>query len=138
MTTSDAASPGQDSDALARVNDSRDAVTTVAGEHSGPTVIALPGDIDVCIADQVAASVARALDGGAPVLIADASRTAFCDCSGVHALIEVHLLAVESGVKLRIAASPEVRRILQLTGADNVLDTYSSLADALAGDSLPI
>jgi anti-anti-sigma regulatory factor len=36
-----------------------------------------------------------------------------------------------------VVASPAVRRILELTGADQVLDTYPGLADALAGRHAP-
>ena len=95
-------------------------------------VIPLPGEIDICIRGQLEASVSLALGDGAGVLIADASRTTFCDCSGVHALVRAHHQAVAAGVQLRIAASPAMRRILELTGADGVLDTYSTVSEAKA------
>ena len=36
-----------------------------------------------------------------------------------------------------MVASPAVRRIFALTGADQMLDTYPNLADALAGRHTP-
>lgn len=137
MTASDAKSPCRDAAAQPRAKHDRDVGITLASEHPGRAVVPLPAEFDICIADQVGACVSSALDCGASVLVADASRTTFCDCAGVRALIETHLQALESGVQLRIAASPEVRRILQLTGADEVLDTYGSVADALAGTARP-
>lgn len=110
-----------------------EADTTVICERLEHAVIALPGEIDICIHRQVEASVALALSDGATVLIADASYTTFCDCSGVHALVRAHRQAVAAGVQLRIAASPAMWRILRLTGADRVLDTYSTVFEALAG-----
>ena len=97
------------------------------------TEVLLPREIDICSRGQVEASLSLALDSGAAVLIADASHTTFCDCSGVHALIRANHRAVAAGVQLRIAASPAMRRVMQLTGADRVLDTYSTVPEALAG-----
>lgn len=133
MTASDAKSPSQDSVTQLCAEHHRDVGTPLVSEHPGHTVVPLPADIDICIAGQVGASVASALARGASVLVADASGTTFCDCAGVRALIGTHLRALQSGVQLRVVASPEMRRILQLTGADEVLDTYGSVADAIAG-----
>ena len=107
--------------------------TAAMPRHPEHSVIALPGEIDICIHGQVEASVSLAMSEGATVLIADGSHTTFCDCSGVHALVRAHSQAVAAGVQLRIAASPAICRILQLTGADHVLDTYSTVFEALAG-----
>ena len=133
MTATDADSPGRESVARTRAKDLRDVGAARGREHRGHAVVPLPGDIDLCVAGQVEASVSLALGDGAAVLVADASHTTFCDCAGVHALIRTHRRAAESGVQLRIAASPAMRRVLHLTGADHVLDTYSSVFEALAG-----
>jgi anti-sigma B factor antagonist len=96
-------------------------------------VIVLPGEIDICSRGQVETGLSLALRDGATVLIADAAHTTFCDCSGVHALIRAHRQAAAANVQLRIAASPAMRRILQLTGADHVLEIHSTVPEALAG-----
>ena len=57
--------------------------------------------------------------------------------AGVSALLRVHRQAAATGTQLRVVASPALRRVLDLTGADQVLDTYPSLADALAGRHTP-
>ena len=71
-------------------------------------------------------------------VVADATETTFCDCAGVRALIRAHRQATAAGAELRVASatSPAVRRILELTGADQVLDTYPTLTAARDGLAL--
>ncbi len=95
-------------------------------------VVTLPGEIDVCNDGQVQDALTRALDEGTAVLVADASRATFCGCAGVTALLSAHHRAASAGGQLRVAASPAMRRILRLTGADQVLSIYPTLAAALA------
>jgi anti-anti-sigma factor len=103
-----------------------------------PAVIALPDSIDIFNDRDVQGMLVAAVEAGAAVLIADGTRTAFCGCSGVTALILARRQAAAAGAQLRlVAAAPEVRRILALTRADSELDTYPDLAAALAGRSGP-
>jgi anti-sigma B factor antagonist len=100
-----------------------------------PAVVALPSEIDLTNADKVHDALTRARESGTAVIVADATETTFCDCAGVRALIRAHRQATAAGTDLRVAstASPAVRRILELTGADQVLDTYPTLTAALDG-----
>jgi anti-anti-sigma factor len=68
-------------------------------------------------------------------VIADLTSTAFCDSSGVHALISAHERAASRGVLLRLAVSPEgsVRRVLQLTGADGIVPVFATVEEAIQG-----
>jgi anti-sigma B factor antagonist len=101
-------------------------------------VVTLPGEIDASNDGQVLDTLTSALDGGTAVLVADAGRTTFCGCSGVTALIRTHHQAAAAGAQLRVvAASRAMRRILELTGADQVLDTYPTRAAALADGQAP-
>jgi anti-sigma B factor antagonist len=95
-------------------------------------VITLPREMDAINAGQVHDTLAPALDGATAVLVADATGTAFCDCAGARALLRAHYRAAAAGTQLRLAASPVLRRILELTGAGQVLDTYPAVPDALA------
>jgi anti-sigma B factor antagonist len=96
-------------------------------------IVTLPGEIDVSNDDQVQDTLTSALDDGTAVLIADAGATIFCGCSGVTALLLTHHLAAVAGAQLRVVVgSPSMRRILELTAADRVLNTYPTLAAALA------
>jgi anti-sigma B factor antagonist len=101
-------------------------------------VVTLPGEIDISNDGQVQDTLTSALDDGTAVLVADASGTTFCGCSGVTALLLTHHRAAAAGAQLRIVVgSPSMRRILELTAADQVLNTYPTLAAALADGQAP-
>lgn len=100
-----------------------------------PIVVTLPSEIDLANASQVHDALTRARESGTAMVVADATETTFCDCAGVRALVRAHRQATAAGTNLRVASatSPIVRRILELTGADQVLDTYPTLTAALDG-----
>ena len=100
-------------------------------------VVTLPAEIDISNDGLVEDELTGALGDGLAVLVADGTRTTFCASAGMSALIRAHRQAEAAGTQLRVVASPAVRRILELTGADQVLDTYPGLADALAGRHAP-
>jgi anti-sigma B factor antagonist len=114
----------------------------IAGAAAAPqqrlAVITLPGEIDTGNDGQVQDTLTRALDNGTAVLVADAGGTTFCGCSGVTALLVTHHRAAAAGAQLRVVvASPPMRRILEITAADQVLNTYPTLAAALANGQAP-
>ena len=85
-------------------------------------------------AAQVRAALAQALTGGVTVLVADMTATAFCDSSGVHAIMHAHETAAERGAQLRLAVSEHtsVQRVLQLIGVSRLVPVCSTLEEALA------
>jgi anti-sigma B factor antagonist len=101
-------------------------------------VVTLPGEIDISNDGQVQDTLTGALDDETAVLVADAGGTTFCGCSGVTALLHTHHRAAATGAQLRVVTgSPSMRRILELTAADQVLNTYPTLAAALADGQAP-
>jgi anti-anti-sigma factor len=113
-----------------------------AGAAASPqprlAVVTLPAEIDISNDAQVQDTLTRALDDGTAVLVADAGGTTFCGCSGVTALLRAHHRAAAAGAQLRVVAgSPSMRRILKLTAADRMLNTYPTLAAALADGQAP-
>ena len=113
-----------------------------AGAAASPqprlAVVTLPGEIDISNDGQVQDTLTSALDDGTAVLVADAAATAFCGCAGVTALLLAHHRAAAAGAQLRVVVgSPSMRRILELTAADQVLSTYPTLAAALADGQPP-
>jgi anti-sigma B factor antagonist len=100
-------------------------------------VVTLPAEIDISNDGLVEDELTSALGDGVAVLVADGTRTTFCASAGMSVLIRTHRQAQAAGIQLRVVASPAVRRILELTGADQVLDAYPDLADALAGRHTP-
>ena len=109
-----------------------DACQTAATRLNVPEIVTLPAEIDITNADRVSQQLRTALAPGVSVLIADMSRTLYCDSSGIRHLLVAHDLAAASQVELRVAVeSPAVLRVLQMTGVDQVLSIYPSLQAAL-------
>lgn len=97
-------------------------------------VVTLPPEIDVTNADLVREELASVLDEGAALLIADLSKTSFCDSAGVSALVRTFRRAATSESSMRLVVStPAVERVLSITGVDRLLETFPSVAASLAG-----
>ncbi|MFE4257911.1 STAS domain-containing protein [Streptomyces sp. NPDC056883] len=96
------------------------------------TLITLSGDMDL---DHVAAfhSVLSAACTGtrAPArVVVDLGRLAFCDSTGLNALLQARLMCVESGRTLVLAnPAPQLSRLLSITGADTVFEITGLAAD---------
>jgi anti-sigma B factor antagonist len=96
-------------------------------------VVTLPVELDITNSSQAEARLLAALETHPEVVIADMSRTEFCDSSGIRSLVLASKNLADSGVELRIVlASPDVRRILHVVGADKVLLLYPDIPTALA------
>jgi anti-sigma B factor antagonist len=97
-------------------------------------VVALPEEVDVTNADAIGEDLLSALNQGAVLLVADMSKTTFCDSAGVSALVRTFRRAVagSSGLRL-VAGTPAVQRVLSLTGVDRLVDVFPSVAACLAG-----
>jgi anti-anti-sigma regulatory factor len=96
--------------------------------------VRLPRAIDITSDWAVLDSLTAALAGGPAVVVADGAGTAACDCAGVSALICAHYKAAAAGAQLRVvAAGAYMRRVITLTRADQILDLYPSVDEALAG-----
>jgi anti-anti-sigma factor len=100
-------------------------------ELEGMVLVTLPTEIDISNDSEVTGMLANALAGRPAVVIADGTRTTFCDASGVSILVQAHHRAAAIGGQLRVVATTaEVRRILQVTGAGGELHLYSSVEAA--------
>jgi anti-sigma B factor antagonist len=97
-------------------------------------VVSLPAEIDITNADQVREDLLSVLNQGAVLLIADLSKTTFCDSAGVGALARTFRRAEASQSELRLVVTTRaVQRVLSLTGINRLLDIYPSVSAALAG-----
>ena len=100
-----------------------------ARETTPPTVIRLPAEIDVTNVARIGEELGSAFAPGVTTVIADMTATTFCDSSGTRELLLAHHKAAASSIELRIVMpSAGVRRIFELTGLDQVLAIYPSLA----------
>jgi anti-sigma B factor antagonist len=97
-------------------------------------VVTLPAEIDVTNADAVREELLAVMDQGAASLIADMSKTSFCDSAGVSALVRTFRRANTGASALRLVVStPAVQRVLSITGVDRLVDIYPSVTASLAG-----
>ena len=72
------------------------------------------------------------LNQGAVLLIADLSRTTFCDSAGVGAVARSFRRAKASQSDMRLVVGTlAVQRVLALTGIDRLLDIYPSVGASL-------
>jgi anti-sigma B factor antagonist len=99
-------------------------------------VVTLPEEIDVTNADMIREDLLSVVNQGAVLLVADMSKTTFCDSAGVSALVRTFRRASTSASPLRLVVStPAVQRVLSITGVDRLVDVYPSVAASLAGQS---
>ena len=99
-----------------------------------PVVVVLPAVIDIRNALDVRAQLVKACEqDGCRAVIADLSKTTFCDTSGACSLVLARMDAADQNVRLlAVVPSLEVRRVLTQVGLDSVLPSYASLTEALA------
>ena len=65
-------------------------------------------------------------------IVADLTRTRFCDSAGVHTLAAAHKRAQVDGGELLVVSSAVVLRVFAITGIDRVIPNFMRLDDALA------
>jgi anti-sigma B factor antagonist len=95
-------------------------------------VVTLPVEIDVTNADTIGDELFAVLNQSAALLVADMSKTNFCDSSGVSALVRAFRRADASGQAMRfVVSTPAVQRVLSITGVDRLVGVYPSVAASL-------
>ena len=102
---------------------------------SGVPVVAASENIDITNAAELRSALLEAANGSG-TLVADMSRTRFCDSAGLNTLVAAHKRAqAEGGELLLVIGSAAVLRILELTGVAQVIPSFTTLDDALAHTS---
>jgi anti-sigma B factor antagonist len=104
----------------------------------GAAVLTLPDEIDISNAGKVRDDLLWVLNRGPTALVVDMGGTTFCDSAGVNALVRAHRRAEASGSQMRlVVSSPGVGRVLAITGVDQLIPVYPSVAASLAGIDRP-
>jgi anti-sigma B factor antagonist len=93
---------------------------TVA-EQPGSSVLHVKGELDVGSAPKLKAELAGLIAEGSRVLVVDLSEVGFVDSSGLGVLIGAHNELRELGGEIRVVVHPQVKRMLERTGLDEVL-----------------
>ena len=94
-------------------------------------VVTMPAEIDAVNADAVREAVFAGASHGAAVLIIDMGATTFCDSAGVRVIVDTYNQAAATRTRLLLVAMA-VRRILTLSGVDQLIPVYPTLEAALA------
>ena len=103
---------------------------------SGVPVVAAPEEIDITNAPELRSVLLAASADRPGWLVADMTRTRFCDSSGLHALLAAHKRAqAEGGELLLVIPCTAVLRVFAVTGIDCMIPNFTSLDDALAHTS---
>ena len=93
----------------------------------------MPAEIDVTNSAGLDSLLAAVAAERPEIVPADMTGTHFCDSSGIPALARAHRLATENGAELRLAVSRSpARRVLELTGLDQVLPVFADVQQSLA------
>ena len=97
-------------------------VTLCVRPGDGGTIVAISGEVDVCTEAPLQQALLRIIRERSARLMLDLSGVSFMDCAGLRALLATRRRAELRGGCMRlIAASAAVRRIIELTGAQEAL-----------------
>ena len=110
-------------------------VTSFDQEPADRDVIPFVGDLDAHTAPMLQKAVDRTL-AVAPsrLLIIDLSDVSFIDSSGLSVIVGAHKRLSDAGAGVRlVVGSPQVTKVLGLTGLDAVIPTFLTVADARLG-----
>jgi anti-anti-sigma factor len=105
-----------------------------ARTEGGVTVAELVGELDIASASALREQLLGLLRPGSGRLVIDLSKVSFCDASGLAVLVSTARRARLLGGFLRLAAvSPQVGRVLQLTGLHRSLAIFPTAEAAATG-----
>ncbi|WP_405021664.1 STAS domain-containing protein (plasmid) [Kitasatospora sp. NBC_00070] len=97
-------------------------------------VVRLAGETGLAQRDRLGQALAAALREPPPLLVVDLSGLAFCDSTGLSALIRLRLATEDVGTTLVLAApSRPVIRLIRSVCAEEMFVVHGSIAAALAG-----
>jgi anti-anti-sigma factor len=103
-----------------RVNSERLAIEVTSAPDA--QTIALVGEADLLGSPRIDAALKDAAAGEPKLIVVDLKDLTFIDSSGLHALVSGHQLCRTRGHELRfIPGPPNVQRLFELTGADDIL-----------------
>lgn len=91
----------------------------------GAVIVVAEGEIDMETAPELARALQSAVDRS-PRVVADLAAVSFMDSTGISVLLTTAELARRAHVELLIEPSAVVRRVLQLTGVDQVLPVVAA------------
>lgn len=108
-------------------------ISVTAG--SAHTLVTVAGECDLHTGRQLRDALTSEVSRGARRLILDVSELSFMNSTGMQVLLSVRtVLTVRGGTLALVAPQPVVARVLELTGADQVIPIYATVQEAQTAD----
>ncbi|HKN38234.1 MAG TPA: STAS domain-containing protein [Acidimicrobiia bacterium] len=103
-------------------------------EREGWQVLVVRGEVDVATTPRVRTRLVAMLSEGRPQVVVDLEQVRFLDSSGLGAIVAALKLARSRGGELRLVCENQrsVRKVLQVTGLERVLERFDSVDAAVA------
>ena len=109
-----------------------------ASAPSRPLVFTMPLVLDAANAPHIGEELEAALTPGVTTVVADLTRTTFCDPAAARMLARAQRRAIGVDAELRLAGPcASVLDVLELTGLDRMLPVYPDLDEALTSGPQP-
>ncbi len=108
---------------------------TVGADEDDSTIrrVAVEGEIDVLVADDLQARLAEASDGNGSVVIVDLSQCLFIDSRGLSALLNTARRLTRSGGALAVVCpNPTPYRVFEITNTRDTLNVATTEVEARA------
>jgi anti-sigma B factor antagonist len=95
-------------------------------------VLHVRGEVDVASAPVFHASLHELIGRDADAVVVDLSQVSFIDSTGLGVLVSAETQVRETGRSIRLVVThPQIMRLLELTGLDEVFTILSSTRDAV-------
>jgi anti-anti-sigma factor len=98
------------------------------------TVLAVSGELDLASSAELEEALHNVNHAGAELLILDLSELEFMDSTGLGVLVKANQRAQEAGRRFALVkGSPQVQRLLSLTGVADRITVAESAEELLGG-----
>ncbi|KUN89914.1 hypothetical protein AQJ66_02280 [Streptomyces bungoensis] len=107
---------------------------SVETTSSGPCLVAkVHGAMDYVSQPELRERLNQLIARAEPAVVLELTNVSSCDSAGLNVLLEAHREAQRAAVALVLACVPvTLRRVLDMTGADQVLRVFDTVPDAEA------
>ena len=97
-------------------------------------VLSVAGDVDAANAHLLREAVISAIDSGPQAVVVDLTQVGYVDSVGLGTLVVCLKRAAEQRTALRlVVTSPQIEKVLKMTGLLTVFDVYVSQQSAISG-----
>ncbi|MBW2148685.1 MAG: STAS domain-containing protein [Deltaproteobacteria bacterium] len=108
-----------------------------AGQDKKMTVVALEGRIDALAADEVLATLRKAVNKGSHHLVINMAHATFISSSGLRVLLSIAKLIHQVGGTLLLAnLSPRVRKVFIVSDLEDLFTFHDNVEQALASHGM--